>query len=85
MTNLFIDRLEIKHWRQGYTLQIGIMRPSNAPRYRMTTADLHREQYVRKINSELVLSRRYFKSLGEIQEYVDALNRNPTIEIKEES
>lgn len=75
MKKFFIDYYEIKHWAQGYTLSVNSMRPSNAPKFRITQADMDRQSYVSKINYDLAMSGRYFKDLNEIKDFIDELNK----------
>lgn len=72
MAKFYFDILEIREWQEGYVLNIGISRPSNAPKFRYTEADRLRRIAAYKEN--LKLSLRYFKSLSEIEKYVKDLN-----------
>lgn len=47
------DIFTIRQWRQGYTLEVGISRPSNAPRGKFTKADRARAHAANKKNLEL--------------------------------
>jgi hypothetical protein len=74
MKKFFIDLYTIKHWQQGYTLEVGSMRPPNAPKQRYTKSDRERRAYVAKINYGLAMSEKYFQSIDEIKQYIDELN-----------
>lgn len=74
MSKYFIDRYIIHHWAQGYTLEVGSIRPQNAPKFRHTNEDSKRLAYIAKINLELARQERYFESMKEIEDYIAKLN-----------
>lgn len=47
------DIFTIKVFEDGYMLDVGKMRPRNAPRFRMTNADFKRQNRVGKENMKL--------------------------------
>lgn len=57
-----INILEFKYYAQGVFMQVGIIRPYNAPRYKYTEADGKRKRLLHKINSRIVEEERYFES-----------------------
>ena len=47
------DIFTIRQWQSGYTVQVGIARPNNAPRFKRTAADSKRTVMASEKNIEL--------------------------------
>ncbi len=65
------DIFTIRQWREGYTLEVKIARPRNAPRHKHTEADMKRIIAASRKDQEL--ASRMFGSLEEVFEEIKRL------------
>lgn len=68
MSDVHFDIFTVRQWRECYTLEVGIARPRNAPRYKFTNADYDRIHAVSTKNMELV--KREFATLEDVIEEI---------------
>lgn len=65
------DIFTIHQWREGYTLEVKITRPRNAPRYKFTDADRKRQLTAVRKNQEYIGY--MFTTLDEVFEEIKRL------------
>ncbi len=64
------DIFTIRQWRECYTLEVKISRPSNAPRYKFTKADQKRALAANAKNRELI-----GKEFATLEEVIEAIKQ----------
>lgn len=77
------DIFTIRLWRQGYTLEVKISRPANAPRYKRTKADGKRQLAAIRQNQKL--NERLFPTLSEVFEEIGRLQIPANEQAREEN
>lgn len=66
------DIFTVRQWREGYTLEVNISRPRNAPSFKHTEADRKRRAASAKMNYEH-LANKIFPTLEDVMKEIKKL------------
>lgn len=73
MSKTIPDVFTIRHREYGYTLEVGKMRPRNAPKYKLTKAEQKRSDDMARLNLELSRFTHYYPSLSDLVKKIEEL------------
>lgn len=65
MAKHYFDIFKLRQYREGWVIEVDISRPSNAPRYRHTSADSKRTVIAAEKNMQLAKDKVIYPTLDE--------------------